>query len=139
MKLDRLKFAELIGYVSSFYRMEKEDIEKIDSLIDIKVPVQTNHVPCEAVDELLMLMAEGTRKIEAIKAYRSLTGAYLKEAKDAVERYWNVSKKDTRVDSMIKKIDEQMDGYKSDVDYVLNSNGDNSLSAIKDFIKSFTY
>ena len=138
MKLDRLKFAELIGYVSSFYRMEKEDIEKIDSLIDIEVPVQTNHVPCEAVDDLLKQMLAG-EKIPAIKAYRVLTGAGLKESKDAVEKHWNVSKPDTRVDSMLKKISEQIESPRDDVDYVLNTDGNNSLSDIKDFIKSFVY
>jgi ribosomal protein L7/L12 len=40
------------------------------------------------VDELLLYMGKGTQKIEAIKAYRNLTGAGLKESKDAVERYW---------------------------------------------------
>lgn len=40
------------------------------------------------VDQLMMLMVEGTRKIEAIKIYRQLTGFELKESKDAVEKYW---------------------------------------------------
>ncbi len=89
MKLDRLKLAELVSYISSFYRLDREDIEKIDSLIDIEVPTPpANIVACSDVDQLMALMAEGTRKIEAIKAYRVLTGAGLKESKDAVERYW---------------------------------------------------
>lgn len=33
------------------------------------------------------LIKEG-RKIDAIKAYRALTGAGLRESKDTIERYW---------------------------------------------------
>ena len=56
--------------------------------IEVPEPV-ANKAYCADVDNLLMLMNEGTRKIEAIKAYRILTGAGLKESKDAVEKYWN--------------------------------------------------
>jgi len=36
----------------------------------------------------MALMAEGTRKIEAIKCHRKITGYGLKESKDTVEKYW---------------------------------------------------
>lgn len=41
-------------------------------------------VLCVEVDNLLRAMKDN-KKIEAIKAYRTLTGAGLKESKDAVE------------------------------------------------------
>lgn len=42
----------------------------------------------ESLDRLLSAMRNG-RKIDAIKEYRSITGAGLKESKDAVEMNWN--------------------------------------------------
>jgi ribosomal protein L7/L12 len=40
------------------------------------------------LNNLMAMMQGGMHKIEAIKSYRTLTGAGLKEAKDAVERHW---------------------------------------------------
>jgi Ribosomal protein L7/L12 C-terminal domain len=93
MKLDKIKFAQLIAYISNIVSrqsIDSTDISMLDDLIDIEVPTQVaNIVKCSDVDQLMALMNEGTRKIEAIKAYRTLTGAGLKESKDAVEKYWN--------------------------------------------------
>ena len=80
MKLDKLKFAQVIAYISSFYYMDAENIDRLDQLIDIAVPTQpVNTANCSDVDNLMALMVEGTRKIEAIKAYRVLTGAGLRK------------------------------------------------------------
>ena len=49
---------------------------------------ETEKANFEELNVLMMLMAEGTRKIDAIKQHRQLTGAGLKESKDAVEKYW---------------------------------------------------
>ena len=60
----------------------------IEDLIE-PVPVQEQpKINVGDLDQLLALMQEGTRKIEAIKQYRMLTGAYLKDAKEAVEKCW---------------------------------------------------
>ena len=138
MKLDKLKFAQVIAYISSFYYMDAENIDRLDQLIDIAVPTQpVNTANCSDVDNLMALMVEGTRRIEAVKAYRVLTGAGLKEAKDAVEKYWTSNKPDTRVNRMLKEIDEQINDPDNEQDYFLNN--ESSLSRIKDFIKSFNY
>ena len=90
MKLDKIAFARVLAHcVYNGMSIGDSEIAELDNLIDIPVPEQTpGFVPCSWVDDLMALMAEGKYKIEAIKAYRSLTGAGLKDAKDAVERYW---------------------------------------------------
>lgn len=138
MRLDKIRFARVISLVSRFAgrSLFDDEMQDLDAAMDIEVPTQTNYVPVEAVDELLKTMAYG-EKIPAIKAYRVLTGAGLKESKDAVEKRWQSPvKPDTRVDSMLKKIDEQIGGVVPGVDYVLSKDV-NTLHTIKDFIKSF--
>jgi hypothetical protein len=89
MKLDKIKFAQLVAFITSQVgSMSNWVIEDLDNLINIEVEQPKNVVPCGLVDELLLYMGGGTQKIEAIKAYCTLTGAGLKESKDAVERYW---------------------------------------------------
>jgi hypothetical protein len=88
MKLDRFKFARLVQYITNLNHQEWLDLNELDKLTEMDVePVKTDKVPCELVDELLKRMLLGD-KIPAIKAYRVLTGAGLKESKDAVEQYW---------------------------------------------------
>lgn len=65
-----------------------DELVELDNLIDIEVPTT---VPIEFINQLhylMSLMQEGTKKIEAIKAYRTLTNYGLKESKDMVEKYW---------------------------------------------------
>lgn len=89
MKLDKIKFARLVAFISSISTIGHDDIEELDRLIDIDVqPVPSGQIDPAAVDKLLFLMAKGTEKIEAIKQYRLMTGQGLKESKDAIERYW---------------------------------------------------
>ena len=93
MKLDKIKFARLIAYLGPKCKFELDNtvIETLDDMIDIEVPVPQVTVARPSNDDierLMMLMAEGLRKIEAIKIYRTLTGYGLKESKDAVEKYW---------------------------------------------------
>ena len=90
MKLDRIAFGRLVGHcVSNGMTAGEWEIEQLDRLTDINVPEpKPGMANVEDVDRLLMLMLQGTQKIEAIKLYRMMTGQGLKEAKDAVERYW---------------------------------------------------
>lgn len=91
MKLDRIKFAVLVSYVTSLQPRENIDIPLLDTLTEINVePVADTRVSIDAVNELLAAINVEGKLIEAIKAYRSLTGAGLKEAKDAIERYRNL-------------------------------------------------
>ncbi|SRR5258708_28046824 len=90
MKLDKIKFAMLIGYICDMTNrtIDHNEIIDIDNIIDIELPaVEKQYVSFELVDELLRQMALG-QKIPAIKAYRELCHAGLKESKDAVEKYW---------------------------------------------------
>src|SRR5882757_6254024 len=88
MKLDKIKFARVISLVSriSNRTLFDDEMMDIDAAIDIDVP-KPEPLPSPIisdVDNLMALMKEGARKIEAIKAYRNLTGSGLKESKDAV-------------------------------------------------------
>jgi len=94
MKLDKIKFARLIGWLERVHALNLQpgDIEQLDNIIDVEMPEAEAPIvvrPSNAdVEHLMVLMAEGTRKIEAIKCHRIITGMGLKESKDAVERYW---------------------------------------------------
>lgn len=89
MKLDKIKFASLIGFISCRYALTvtQDDIREIDELIDIDVPVAATKVSEHSVNDLLFQIGHADGFIPAIKAYRALTGAGLKESKEAVERY----------------------------------------------------
>ena len=89
MKLDKLKFAALIAYIQSCddSYLEPHQIEKIDDLIDIPSEPERIYPKVSDIEYLLAAFKLG-RKIEAIKAYRSLTGFSLKESKDMIEKYW---------------------------------------------------
>jgi ribosomal protein L7/L12 len=98
MKLDKIKFVKVVGYIQRQFAISMSDYEMrdFDDLIDVDIPEPVaNKASCFDVDNLLMLMNEGTRKIESIKAYRTLTGAGLKESKDAVEKYWSLRQLDS--------------------------------------------
>lgn len=85
MKLDRIKFALLVSYIADMANraLSHNEAINIDSLTEINVDV-------EKVDELLKHINCESGLIEAIKAYRVLTNAGLKESKEAIERYRNV-------------------------------------------------
>lgn len=91
MKLDKIKFAALVAFIQIKSRnlLEAEDVRDLDNLIDFEM-VAPKQIGCnpDRLNAMLELMANGQKKIEAIKAYRELTGSGLKESKDAVEAYW---------------------------------------------------
>src|SRR5271167_2269970 len=95
MKLDKIAFAALIGFIARRIGPldNPDDVQALDDMIDFQVPTPEPFVvpsaSCSDVDTLLSAFSQAGigKKIEAIKAYRSLTGAYLKEAKEAIERY----------------------------------------------------
>jgi ribosomal protein L7/L12 len=93
MKLGKHEFARLIAHIQRYLSEDKStltsyDIEDIDNLIDFDAPVNAVYPTANDVAMLMHLMHEGTRKIEAIKCHRKLTGMGLKESKDAVAKYW---------------------------------------------------
>lgn len=91
MKLDKIKFAGLISYISTVTGKElsKGIIVNIDDYIDVEAPRYDVFVDMEKVNELLSYLTTSTEAglIPAIKAYRALTNASLLEAKAAVEKY----------------------------------------------------
>lgn len=93
MKLDKIKFARLIGMVTSFAgrTLDSDEIEAFDYVCDVDVPVlPASRVPEKDVNELLMQINSPDGFIPAIKAYRVLTGVGLREAKEAIERYRSI-------------------------------------------------
>lgn len=90
MKLDKIKFAQLIGYIGRQFaiRLSDNEIRALDDIIDIELPEAPKPFVTE-VNELLRCMQSANLDgfIPAIKTYRALTGAGLKESKDAVEKY----------------------------------------------------
>ncbi len=86
--MDKIKFAQLVNWLSRLGMAELSSHEMQVLLNQVTAVPVVGSAACEQVDELLRCMKAGTSKIEAIKAYRVLTGADLKESKDAVEKYW---------------------------------------------------
>lgn len=98
MKINETNFGVLVSYVTHVGNVSLDSV----SIVQLRTMVQecdaTPQVPVErplvnpsVVHDLLSNMNQPRKKIEAIKAWRMLTGEGLKEAKDAVERYWNIS------------------------------------------------
>lgn len=94
MKLDKIRFARVIAMISSRLdvdHLSNEFVADLDHLIDIEVEPEKGHSSVSDVNNLMRLMRDGTQRIEAIKVYRTITGAGLKESKDAVEAHWPVA------------------------------------------------
>jgi ribosomal protein L7/L12 len=89
MKLDKIKFAKLLAYISYTSNYDfSSDVNYIDDLIDVDAEPNRIYPQISDINYLMELMASGNHKIEAIKAYRKLTGLGLKESKEQVEKYW---------------------------------------------------
>lgn len=91
--MDKIKFARMINLLSRWGMRELDqhemlELAKLTTIEPTNIPMQRTTVSEEDVNILIMHMNSKTSKIEAIKAYRQITNAGLKEAKDAVERYW---------------------------------------------------
>lgn len=91
--MDKIKFARLVNLLTQWGMRELDaaDMIVLDRMTTVEpsqVPMQRNVVSEEDVNVLLNCMNAKTNKIDAIKAYRQITNAGLREAKDAVERYW---------------------------------------------------
>lgn len=87
--MDIVKFASFVSYLTSMYGavISETSIEAIKNrLEDMQEPIKASQAD---VDTLLAEMNNPAGIIPAIKAYRVLTRAGLKEAKDAVEKHRN--------------------------------------------------
>lgn len=95
MKLDKLQFGLLVAYIGELQQrqgLNGSELNRLDEIIDIQVPVISNKVAEEDVNELLRQIVNPDGFINAIKAYRVLTGAGLKESKEAIEKYRSIPK-----------------------------------------------
>lgn len=91
--MNKLQFANLVGFVTSKLKgdvLDDYDIKELDRLSTAPVTATCDNRPIVAESVVCDLLAaiKSHQKIESIKAYRVLTNAGLKEAKDAVEKYW---------------------------------------------------
>ena len=80
-----IEFARLISQITTIRgsSLSEDDIRPIAETVN----AWSGAANAVGINRLLEAMRDG-RKIEAIKEYRALTGAYLKDSKDAVEAYW---------------------------------------------------
>lgn len=144
MKLDKIAFAKVIAYISNIVSREvidNTDIQVLDDLIDVPIP-ELENIKTDPVllDELIRKIVEGQYKIEAIKLYRQITGFGLKDAKDAVEKYW-IGKTPDKTTQMISKLDAQLDDLynhrASGEVFILDGLTTTQLIKVKEFIESF--
>ena len=138
MKLDKIKFAQLINYLSrnGLHELARGEIIDIDEMIDIDIPQADHYCALANVDieHLMRLMVAGTCKIEAIKYHRKLTGMGLKESKDAVERYWKEPvNKNEMLNDMLSLVDKTMTGHST----MLSNFDAAELSEVKRFINTY--
>lgn len=121
MKLDKIKFAKLVAHcVSNGMSAGEWEVEKLDELTQMNVePVEVPGKANPALLNELMRAIHAGEKIAAIKAYRSLTGSYLKEAKDAVEKDW---KRKYSKDEMLAKLDNAISPLNTDIKNFINCN-----------------
>ena len=80
-----IQFARLISQITTLRGspLNASDIQPIAETVN----TWAGEANAAGVNRLLEAMLRGL-KIEAIKEYRSLTGSFLKDSKDAVETYW---------------------------------------------------
>lgn len=142
-KLSRTAFARLISYLSHNAGVEfaEFDIENIDAMITFEEPAKLSDIlpapkaSAVDVDSLLAAFKAGT-KIEAIKAYRTLTGYGLKETKDAIESYWVPKPRVTAPEfkaNLLQKVSEAVHNK----DNLLYNMIIHDIGTVRDFINSF--
>ena len=84
--MEKIGFARLLSHLTKLtgHEFDRYEIGQVLNLITESTPV-AQAPDANTVRDLLNFLASN-RKIEAIKAHRTLTGDGLKESKDAVER-----------------------------------------------------
>jgi len=83
-----IHFNQLVSHVTILVKRVLDTYEIQDLQNIVTACSEPNKVSEAKVNTLLAAMGRDGQKIEAIKAYRVLTGLGLKESKDAVEKYW---------------------------------------------------
>lgn len=137
MKLSKIKFAQVIGFIERQHalNLSESQIQLLDDMIDVDIPEpEKAALSLDALEYLMSAFKNGS-KIEAIKGVRSMTGLFLKEAKDLVEKHWTTIKtakeiKNEMVSCILNKSNNENFGLKG-------FNAD-ELDDIRDFIDSFS-
>jgi ribosomal protein L7/L12 len=90
MRLDKLAFARVINYISRQYAVSitNAEMKDLDELMDFDpgAGMQSNNI--SMVNHLVIHMGKRGEKIEAIKAYRALTGQSLASSKAYIDSSW---------------------------------------------------
>lgn len=92
MPMDRIKFAQLIGFISriSDTSLATGQLQVIDEIISDGIQAQPVPEPVKVPQDSLRELIEALysdRKVDAIKAYRNLTGESLLNSKNFVESF----------------------------------------------------
>lgn len=143
MRLDKIKFAHLVKFITELEHKNHLDLETLDQLIDIDVPEPVRFDP-ELVIKLLDAMFDG-RNFDAIKHWRAMFDHGLKESKDIVEKYMVEKTIEPKVTQAVDVVDLQrrmidvLDKQKADMvaDPVLEGFTDDQLNSVKLFVRSF--
>ena len=82
--MNNVNFGMLVAFVANFSDkpLTAENVEQLSNMV---APNKVGYVDTNVLNELIRHIYQG-RKIYAIKAYRTLTGVGLYEAKTAVEQ-----------------------------------------------------
>lgn len=94
--MDKIKFAKLIGFLAKvgLHPLSTEELQIIDSLVTQEPPLPvTQYASYDDANELIAACAKYHKEgeiIPVIKAYRTLTGLGLREAKDVVEKHLGI-------------------------------------------------
>lgn len=85
--LSKIDFGTLVAWVQRKVEGELDrcDVSHLESLVTPSVNHTSPIMPGPAVVKDMLQAIVGGRKIDAIRAYRVLTGEGLKESKDAIE------------------------------------------------------
>jgi hypothetical protein len=133
MKLDKIRFAKLVSYLTNMLErsLSPVEIEDLDIFIDVDAPP----VNKDALGSMLRAIKNG-QKIEAIKWHRNITGCGLKDSKDEIEAYWPEPVPYKSAPIFQTDLLTQLDNYKSD-DHILRNFSSADIEVIRNYIQSF--
>jgi len=136
MKLDKLKFAEVIGYCANRgMTVDATDIKVLDDLINTSANA-------DDINNMIKAIKDG-RKIDAIKYYRTITGMWLKDSKDAIEAHWPIKRSLNERDElyiMLKEGRASADCQKDAAEWIKKLYNDDvdSITTLDDMLRQAT-
>lgn len=128
-----LIIASLFCFITTMWRLGV--LESLDEIIDIEVAQPASATQAQ-VDELLREVQSPSGFIPAIKAYRALTNAGFKEAKEAIEKY-RVTEKSMTAKEFRNKLIASLSTQEHNSDHCLRTFSQADIDDIENFINSF--